>query len=102
MDIYGLDYNDNSDKQVWSYVYLHGQLEDMNGYDLCYTNDKKPVENTRKHVVAHIKGKAIPATLFFWYEDRIAKGLVVADDDNEGFSEALKHWLKFNPKYYQY
>ena len=102
MDIYGLDYNDDSGKKPLSYVYLHGQLEDMNGYDLCYSDDKCPVENARKHVVAHIKGKIIPATLFFWYENRIPKGLVVADDDNKGFSEALEQWLKFNPRYYQY
>ena len=102
MDIYGIDYNDNSKKQPWSYVYLHGMLEDMNDYDLCYTNDKKPVENTRKSVRIHIKDKTIYGSLFYWYENGIPHGLVVADDDHEGYSEALKQWLKYNPNYHQY
>lgn len=93
MDIYGMSIDDNDpNHQQWSRVYLHGQLEDLNGFDLCYTFDQKPVDDTRKSVKVHIGNQHIDGTLFFWNAKGLSWGLVVANDDEEGFQYALKKY----------
>jgi len=96
MDIFGMSRDDNDhNHNQWSFVYLHGKLETLNGFDLCYTFDTKPVDDTKKSVRVHIGNQHIYATLFYWNSKGSVRGLIVADDDEEAYQYALQ---KFNER----
>lgn len=100
MIIYGIDINDE-DTQPTLGVYLHGELEKKNGYDLCKVDEcesgfyrDKPDGIYPCTVV--INGKQYESTMYLWQipfdcGNRIVnqtKGLVVRNDDTKHMDDA--------------
>jgi hypothetical protein len=77
-----------------SYVYLHGDLEDLAGYDLICTlteNGQKPIPKVGKYPVCIAIGNQLyPSMAFIWMRKDFgfATGLVVLLDDTESMDYA--------------
>lgn len=93
--VYGLSQADDTDKigvivttNITPFVYLHGILADMNGFDLCWI-DPFPHEEGIYDCEAILKnGETIPSKLYLYFIDnfhhegeRFNRGLVVANSD---------------------
>ena len=58
---------DDSFEKVSDYVYLHGTVERLNGFDIVYVEDM-PTEPGKYDCEVAIEGQAdtVPATFFYW------------------------------------
>ena len=84
-------------------VYLHGLLEQINGYDICGSTETLPTKDGEYPcTVIMLDGDRIEATLYLWHvnigRDTIPKGLVVALNDKQG-NVYGKRKLKEKPWY---
>ena len=70
-------------------VYIHGELDDFIGCDLCRTNTI-PNEKGIYSVKVFTENKLIPARLYFWYSEGKQCGYVVSIRDTKGNQEALE------------
>lgn len=79
-------------------VYLHGKLEDINGYDICdiykceYEDQTDMPETIEDVMVCTYKGKWYTCTLYLWHtrEFNMNKGLICLRDDKEANEYAKK------------
>ena len=115
---------DDSFEKVSDYVYLHGTVERLNGFDIVYVEDM-PTEPGKYACEVEIEGQedTVPATFFYWtapfakVKDAIVfgnpedssirvdpnnpemlikdRGLIVAVDDTEHLLDAER---KFNER----
>lgn len=93
--VYGLsqaDHPDNNPDFVTTYitpfVYLHGILEDKNGFDLCWIDPFPDKEGIYDCEAILQNGETIPSKLYLYFIDnfhyegeRLNRGLVVANSD---------------------
>lgn len=79
-------------------VYLHGQLQDLNGYDIVYLSSV-PKEEGIYPVEVEIGGQIINANLYFWFGDpnilNGLRGLIVDPNDTIAVQDAIR---KFGDK----
>ena len=77
---------------VFNGVYLHRQLEILNGFDIVHIQEDQNVEEGIHDILINIKGKDYKAKLFFWKnkELNLNRGLVVDPADEKGMLEATK------------
>ena len=75
--------------------YLHGQLEDLNHYDLCGLN-VIPEEGIHDCEVYLHNGESYKATLFCWInrEPDRPRGLVVLNSDTTYYEDAKEKYEK--------
>lgn len=86
----------DEDFPVTSWIYLHGELEDINGYDLVYIEEDLPVVDGIFDCIVTIDDKPYPAKFFFWKcECTGHKGLIAGVTDDEGLAWAKE---KFDEK----
>ncbi len=96
MVIYALDINYNTsapktEKHNGSFVYLHGKLEDKNGFDLVEYIDPLPCEDGEYDAeVQFANRERLSCRLYFWHANGMQKGLVVLPDDEEAAIYAEK------------
>lgn len=81
---------------VWSGVYLHGNIQDENGFDIVTSEHGSLDDGIYKcHVILH-NGEHRKAKLFYWRskESPIARsrGLIVALDDMEHLADAQRNF----------
>ena len=97
-------YLDSDDKlDPFNYVYLHGKLEEINGYDITYfenEDDIKALLNKESNVKVVMKdGSEYDAIAFVWEgflgNIHMIRGLVCAVDDNTYIEDAR---IKFNKR----
>jgi len=94
-------YENVRNSKRFSFCYLHGKLEEDAGYDIFGVIN--PLLKTEKHtnyVISEMEDGAYPCTFegkdctfFFWNDKNNPerhRGLVVYNDDEEGFNYALK------------
>lgn len=79
-------------------VYLHGNLEDMNGYDIGFLSEIPEEDGEYPCICILANGKAHISRLFFWRTDELLRGYVVKEDDKESLLEA-KALLNKKAKY---
>ena len=109
MTVYGLEIGTyeafNKDiKKCLDFVYLHGVLEDKNGFDLLGVDRKtynsihsNPICITKVNVVFH-NGDKEEGILFFWHDgDGREHGLIVSETDKESMDYAKE---KFDNRAY--
>ena len=83
-----------------SWIYLHGQLEEINGFDLCRVEglELPPKEEDFgiHDVITIIDGLEYPSKLYLWKRRYSCSwaGLVVGIYDTEGIREAEKMFNK--------
>jgi len=67
---------------VTGYIYLHGELQKENGFDLCHIDQLPEEEGIYDCEVRMINGLIKPAKLYFWKSKRrnINRGLIVSAD----------------------
>ena len=79
-----------------SFVYLHGQIEQLAGHDIVDVN--QPLENLEDGIYdctyTHNDGSVHKCNLYMWLVDRFQKGLIVHVDDSEMNDDALKKYNK--------
>lgn len=78
--------------------WLSGELEELNGCDYCYCDNKEESEkyNTQeliKYTTVTLEGKGnetVQAIIFTWFPrgEKITTGLIVSADDKKGIKEA--------------
>jgi hypothetical protein len=75
----------NSELTVFNWVYLHGDLEDLAGYDLL-TNPQLVIPDGIHPCVFVHEGQYYRSRLYIWQPDNFPyqKGLVVAASDKAG------------------
>jgi hypothetical protein len=82
-----------------SWCYLHGELEDINGYDIfsLLKSELTPDEIDEKWVSQSFKSGIYPCicfdkpcTFFIWYNGRRHSGLVVSNSDEKAYNYAKK------------
>lgn len=95
-----LDVPDERLKRV-SYVYLHGELEDMaverGGYDIFSFMDGAPKKDGMYPCDVYMsEDEIIESTLFFWKDGSCMgqHGLIVKNDDTESFEYAKSKYSK--------
>lgn len=86
----------NKKTYLFNYVYLHGDLELENGYDIVDTETKEeqniPEGIYNIEVVLH-DGRIVPGRLYYWKGfDEIYHGLIVKPTDEEGINYALEYY----------
>lgn len=93
MIVYGLPLDGDSDKPLTSFVYLDGEVEKKNGYDLV-SLDHNPHKDGIYPVTIILHNKTeIEGTMFFWYnEDNLQRGLIVENGDIEAMKNARKKY----------
>jgi len=76
-------------------IYLHGQLQSINGYDICSfvvgNRPEKPGIYPAKVWID--KCTAIYAILYYWVVSGLQRGLIVMKGDVEGNNEALEKFF---------
>ena len=94
----GVDYNDNTPCNNSHYkhrptVYLHGELNSLNGYDItCYEHI---ITNGIHRVEAIVKGKTFDSRAYIWTDKYgMTKGLVVAADDYPSRQDAADKYAE--------
>ena len=75
-------------------VYLHGELEDENGYDLVQSNTSLPSADGIYDCVVLMNQKIVQCKLFFWRRDKLQRGLIVKKGDTEYMDDAREHYSK--------
>lgn len=95
MTIKALGQNDSG--KVASGIYLHGKLEDINGYDLV--EFEPPKERGLYECFVDIQGKIYEARLFYWQVElsidyKMDRGLIVSIDDNDALVFASEKYLR--------
>ena len=86
--------------QFGSGIYLHGELEDINRYDLTLFPDSNiPEEDGVYDVSVKISDtEDIDAVLYLWFGrfggEKQTRGLIVMDSDKEGSEDARKKYLE--------
>ena len=86
MKIYAFDNDFNSHKNVdlWSYVYLHGSLEEEVGYDLVGCKRKPKKAGIYDVEVVLPDGNVRNAILYYWKDtDNDDRGLIIDKFDIE-------------------
>ena len=73
---------------ITPFVYLHGTLQDKNGYDLCWIDPLPDEEGIYDCEAVLQNGETIPSKLYLYFIDnfhyegeRMNRGLVVANSD---------------------
>ena len=73
---------------ITPFVYLHGTLQDKNGYDLCWIDPLPDEEGIYDCEAVLQNGETIPSKLYLYFIDnfhyegeRMNRGLVVANTD---------------------
>lgn len=73
---------------ITPFVYLHGTLQDKNGYDLCWIDPLPDEEGIYDCEAILQNGETIPSKLYLYFIDnfhyegeRMNRGLVVANTD---------------------
>lgn len=91
--VYGLSQADDPDPgfvttNITPFVYLHGILEDKNGFDLCWIDPFPKEEGIYDCDAILQNGETIPSKLYLYFIDnfpyegeRLNRGLVVANSD---------------------
>jgi len=93
--VYGLSQADDPDNNpdfvttyITPFVYLHGILEDKNGFDLCWIDPFPNEEGIYDCEAILQNGETIPSKLYLYFIDnfhyegeRFNRGLVVANSD---------------------
>lgn len=82
---------------ITPFVYLHGTLQDKNGYDLCWIDPLPDEEGIYDCVAILQNGETVPSKLYLYFIDnfhyegeRLNRGLVCAVSDvfSNDFSKA--------------
>lgn len=84
---------------VTGYIYLHGELQEENGFDLCHIDQLPEEDGIYDCEVRMINGLVKPAKLYFWKSKRrnINRGLIVsADHQGDNHFAALKFKIRSN------
>lgn len=102
MNIYAMNYkgkihNDKMKNLFYGGAFLHGKLEQVNGYDLFAIKTKHYDEllekgnGIQKVTVIMCDGTKIDADFYFWsvWQGKHLKGLVVLPDDTDSVAYAL-------------
>lgn len=87
MTIYAIKCSDS--KPFTDGIYLHGKLEELNGFDLCLADPKPDNEYGVAMCDVIIDDKTYQGKFYYWHNsiDRL-RGLVVALDDTEAIEYA--------------
>jgi hypothetical protein len=91
--------NYNDQLPVTGYIYLHGQLQDEAGFDLCHIDQLPEEDGIYDCEVTLTNGLIKPAKLYFWKSKRrnINRGLIVsADHQGDNHFAALKFRIRSN------
>lgn len=95
---YGL-HRDDADNGIpynlTSFVYLHGQLEEENKFDLVAIDEVPQEDGIYDIEVVLTTGSYKKGKLFFWHKDFMQRGLIVDNDDTEYLEDAQR---KFDAK----
>lgn len=94
------NYDDNNNDEILYPLtgrYLHGELEDINGYDICYCNDKEELNiiNTPgiHNVSVDVFGNILKCVAYIWSDKYTTiKGLIVLKDNEEDNQYALSKY----------
>lgn len=87
----------DKDHPATGYIYLHGELEDENGFDLCHIDQLPKKDGIYDCEVTMANGLIRPAKLYFWKSKRrnINRGLIVsADHQGDNHFAALKFKIR--------
>lgn len=102
-----IDGSDGYNTTPW--IYLHGLIEDINGFDLCMVKEGLPshkicndsitvYEEGIYDCITIINNEEIPSKLYLWniYRDPVHeyKGLVVMDGDKDAMEYALNCYVE--------
>lgn len=82
---------------VTGYIYLHGELEEANGFDLCHIDQLPEEDGIYDCEVTLANGLVRPAKLYFWKSKirNINRGLIVsADHQGDNHFAALKFKIR--------
>ena len=90
--IQALSQEDNI-SNLTSYIYLHGVLQDQNGYDLVYIRDLPDERGVYEADVTLSDGSHRTAHFYRWFDGDKDRGLIVDTEDVDGNSFAME---KFN------
>lgn len=96
MIVYGVRFDKEFDEmKIADGIYLHGQLERINGYDMCsFGSFGVPEREGIYECRTVIDENMYISKLFYWtvtnYERKINRGLVVFISDKNGMEEAQK------------
>lgn len=103
MKLYALSLNPSCtclDKHTYlfGFVYLHGELEKQNGYDLVSTEtlEEQELEDGIYDVEVYLHdGKVKPGKLYYWKNsNNLQRGLIVNPDKEEDVKFALDNYTK--------
>lgn len=76
--------------QLTPHVYLHGELQEWNGFDLCLVQKLPEAEGIYECETIFDDGHIIPSILFFWHgpEPFTNRGLIVDKRDKASMEDA--------------
>ena len=99
MKIYAFDINFEKFKDIdlWSFVYIHGSLQDENGFDLIGCNERPTKDGIYDVTVVLSNGNERKSKLYFWKDKEWNRdrGLIVANDDTQEMHKyALQKYKK--------
>ena len=84
---------------VSGYIYLHGELEEENGFDLCHIDHIPEKDGVYDCEVRMTNSLVKPAKLYFWKSKKrnINRGLIVsANNQDDNHFAALKFKIRSN------
>lgn len=87
----------DTEHPVTGYIYLHGELQEENGFDLCHIDQLPEEDGIYDCEVRMANGLVKPAKLYFWKSKRrnINRGLIVsADHQGDNHFAALKFKIR--------
>lgn len=89
----GKDIKTPENSERWKYIYLHGILEHISGYDCCNFIGIKPQLKGMYNVIIIWPDKKEKAILYFKPNDE-QRGLIVYDNDVIGRQQAINWFNK--------
>lgn len=96
--VYALQHCINDEEYpVTGYIYLHGELEYENGFDLCHIDQLPEEDGIYDCEITLTNGLIRPAKLYFWKSKirNINRGLIVsADHQGDNHFAALKFKIR--------
>lgn len=80
--------------RITPHVYLHGNLQDWNDYDLCLVEKLPEAEGIYECETVFEDGHIIPSVLFFWHgtEPFSNRGLIVDKRDTDALNDARQKY----------
>jgi hypothetical protein len=82
---------------VTPFIYLHGTLQDRNGFDLVHIEELPSEDGIYECTVRFSDNESYEAKLYLWFIENWYcrnRGLVVAVDDTESNDDALSKYNK--------